>query len=154
MLEPRFEERVDHHNTSPRHTGLVEVFHKDRLIVGRVGTPDDQKVGRDHIGQRTRCCRDANGGLERSSRWRMADASCRVDIRDTHCTRCFTGDVIGLVGDAATRKEHANSIGVGLAQPIGNSLEGFIPRDARESPLTPSSSHGMSKTTKRSQFLP
>ena len=45
----------------------------------------------------------------------MADARGRVDIGDTHRTRRFAGDVIGLVSDAAAREEDAHSIGVGLA---------------------------------------
>ena len=60
MLEAGFEEWVDHHDTSSRHTGLVEIFHEDRLIVGRVCTPDNQEISRDHIGERTSCCRYAN----------------------------------------------------------------------------------------------
>jgi hypothetical protein len=115
VLEAGFEEWVDHHHTSSRHTGFVEIFHEYRLIVRRVCTPDNQEIGRDHIGERTRCCRNTDGGLECGSRWRVTDARCRVDIRDAHCTRRFTGHVIGLVGDAAAREEDAHSIGVGLA---------------------------------------
>ena len=131
-LHAGFEIRVHHDDLGAARLGFVEIFGRDRLVVGRVCAEEDQEVGAKPVGVTARAGGDAERVLHRAGARRMTQARGVVDVVGPEETGDLLRDVIHLVRDAARREVERDALRITRVDAAGDATERVIPSDRRE----------------------
>ncbi len=132
-LQPGLAHRIDDGDLGAPLPGVIEVLHRDGLVVRRVRPEEHDEVGAQPVGIAARRGAVAERRLHRDGGRRVAEPGRIVDVRAAVRARSLLGRVVDLVGEAARREIERGARRIDGAEPGSGDVDRLVPGDRPES---------------------
>ncbi len=152
-LHSRLAERVHHQHARSSLSRLVQILHRDRLVVRRVRAEEDDQLRIVPVAVRAGGSRHAERRLQTARAWRVAEACGVVHVVAAEIAHDLLRRVIDLVGHAAARDVHGGAPGGELSPARAHISPQLPPADAREARLSLAAPHGAGETPHLAKLL-
>ncbi len=144
--------RIDADHLGPRALGVVEVLHRDRLVVGGVRADEDDQVGADPVAVGAGRGSDPERFAQSVGARRVADARGVVDRPRAERAPGLLRRIVGLVRHPSAGQEGGDPLRGGGADPRCDQIERHVPARLGEPGLAGMADHRVGQTAELAQL--